>query len=790
MEIYVDLRCLQDENYARRGVGYHSSVLLAKSRNFLPQGSSLIGLVDPEMPTLDADLVCLVDETKTTFCNAHPAKAAAFIELSPMTHDPNRVARLVGRPSIFSAAIIYDFIPLDVPERYLSQSSQAEKYAKQLAWLPSYNHFFAISDYSAGRLQDTFSVPKTSIDVTGVSLRPVFEEAMQSQDMRIGTLGRKYPEKYVLCVAGGDRRKNVQVLLRAHAGLAQSNNDLHLIIVGSYGEGQIREMIEEYVGFGGRASSLHLLRGIDDLELCQLYYHAQVSICCSEIEGFSLPVIEAIACGCPILVSDNAAHRELVRDESTIFNSQDHAVLQRMMRDVLQGVTPRRAILESQRHIPQRFTSKLVAERFWTPICREIRKRRFSPLSRNSLSCSLPTRPRLAILSPFPPDASGVADYTRRTVQSLGKIADVDVYTNATAPTRTPEVNNFFPISDLPYTSGLYDSVVAVVGNSHFHTEIIDHHNRFGGPCLIHDNRLAELYNWIRGPEGFRELASKPLGREVSLEESQFWVHNPGHLPSPFFDELIPHCQPLMVHSRGIQDAVRKKYGVEAEYLPFCVYRDFPAETLTPSAKQTARQRLGIAKNTLAIITLGIVSPTKGPRQCIEAIGLARSEGHNAELYFVGSASGMEEQIRDWAREYRVDGKIHMCGDWVDSNTYNDFVLAADVAIQLRNHFFGGLSGAMLDCIASGLVTVANDDLAEALESPEYVLRVSDAILGSEVATQINFAAKQLDLSHRLTAERDHYLDRHSFDAYAVRLLRTLGLSGESLHGSELRIRA
>ena len=777
MEIYVDLRCLQDARFARRGVGYHCNVLLSCSQNYLPKGCKLVGLVDPNLPPLETDLAQLVDETKTTFADARVSNVSAFIELSPMTHDPTKVARLVGQPSIFSSTIIYDFIPLDVPHRYLSDPSSAEQYAIQLGWLPSYQHYFSISEYSANRLRDLFAIPDSSINVTGVALRPTFEEAMKSNYSKVAKLSFNIPKKYVLCVAGGDKRKNVEILLRAHAEISTTMKDLHLLVVGCYSEHQIEEMLTEYQFHGGKRKNLRVLQGIDDTLLCSLYHHARVSVCCSQIEGFSLPVIEAIACGCPILVSDNAAHRELVGNSVAVFDPSHSDSLKVLLNQILVGADSRTVLLNEQCNIALRFSAEKVAERFWTPICRGIRERRCSPSLSSALPRFQPNRPRLAILSPFPPDASGVADYTRRTVQALGKIADVDVFTNAEIPTPTEEVQNFFPISELPYTSGFYDNIVAIVGNSHFHTQIIELHNRFGGPCLIHDNRLAELYNWIRGPEGFQELASRSLGRIVSFEESQSWIRNPGTLPSPFFDELVPHAQPLIVHSRGIQAKILDQYKVEAKYLPFCVYRDFSKELLTSEAKQIARRRLGIADDVLAVITLGIVNHTKGPQQCIQAIGLARQAGINAELYFVGSASGMESQIHEWAANAKVHDKVHLCGEWVDSVKYTDFVVAADLAIQLRNHFFGGLSGAMLDCIASGLITIANDDLAEALDSPSSVLRISDELSEKELSNQIIHAHTSLDLDHRLTVEREAYLQSHSFDHYAVKMLEVLGLS-------------
>ena len=147
--------------------------------------------------------------------------------------------------------------------------------------------------------------------------------------------------------------------------------------------------------------------------------------------------------------------------------------------------------------------------------------------------------------------------------QALGKISDVDIYSNAESPAPTPEVKNFFPISEIPYTSGQYDNVLSVVGNSHFHIPIINLQRVHGGPCLIHDNRLAELYNWWKGEDYLAEMASKHLGRKVKASEVRHWMSHPGDLPSMFFCELIESATPLIVHSRGIQAQCFKEHGIK-----------------------------------------------------------------------------------------------------------------------------------------------------------------------------------------------------------------------------------
>jgi len=92
----------------------------------------------------------------------------------------------------------------------------------------------------------------------------------------------------------------------------------------------------------------------------------------------------------------------------------------------------------------------------------------------------------------------------------------------------------------------------------------------------------------------------------------------------------------------------------------------------------------------------------------------------------------------------------------------------------LRGHFFGGLSGALLDCIAAGIPTVANRDLAQAVEAPDYVAEVSDKPTGGEVAQ----ALKKLSTIRRdipgHPATRDHYITDHSFDRYAADLMNLL----------------
>src|SRR5262249_13002435 len=150
-----------------------------------------------------------------------------------------------------------------------------------------------------------------------------------------------------------------------------------------------------------------------------------------------------------------------------------------------------------------------------------------------------------------------------------------------------------------------------------FHKRIIDYHCRYGGVCLAHDNRLAELYYFWRGPQRFMAMASRALGREVGLEEVQSWLYNASQLPWTFFDEILAKADPLIVHSRGIQAHVAEAYGRPAEHLPFCCYRHFTDEELSEGSRREARRRLGLPSGRVVIATLGMVSAHKAPLECL-----------------------------------------------------------------------------------------------------------------------------------------------------------------------------
>jgi hypothetical protein len=75
------------------------------------------------------------------------------------------------------------------------------------------------------------------------------------------------------------------------------------------------------------------------------------------------------------------------------------------------------------------------------------------------------------------------------------------------------------------------------------------------------------------------------------------------------------------------------------------------------------------------------------------------------------------------------------------------------------------------------LPTAANRGLADAVDAPDFVLRVSNQFTSEDVTEQL-MAAYNAGLHHqRLTPARERFVQEHNFDNYAVQLLRLLGLA-------------
>jgi glycosyltransferase involved in cell wall biosynthesis len=119
-------------------------------------------------------------------------------------------------------------------------------------------------------------------------------------------------EPFLLCVAQHRRNKNVVFTMRVFERLlrrGEINSATRLVIIGI--EGPETPRIHRFIRDRGLARQVVLLHGIDDAELHWCYRHCELLLSPSIIEGFGLPVVEAMLHRCTVVCSDIPAFREI-----------------------------------------------------------------------------------------------------------------------------------------------------------------------------------------------------------------------------------------------------------------------------------------------------------------------------------------------------------------------------------------------------------------------------------------------------------------------------------------------
>ncbi len=203
-------------------------------------------------------------------------------------------------------ASLHDLYPYDLPDNFGAGRAVFHRWFLQRCLRES-DHVVCSSDATLGRLQAL--VPEVGYTKATRIYQCV---TLEPNQCRAPDLPQLREQPFLLAVAQHRRNKNLGLLLSAFAELRQrrpSHRRLRLVVIG--GAGPETNALTAKVQRLCLQGSVVFHAALPDAELCWLYRHCELLVAPSSIEGFGLPVAEALHSGSRVLCSDIPALREV-----------------------------------------------------------------------------------------------------------------------------------------------------------------------------------------------------------------------------------------------------------------------------------------------------------------------------------------------------------------------------------------------------------------------------------------------------------------------------------------------
>jgi glycosyltransferase involved in cell wall biosynthesis len=753
--ILVDARSLQSAAFGTRGIGrFARSALLALR---VERGDADIDLlIDPGLEALPDDLAGACRQVRRV--TPETAGDYAFLlEPSPMTASPEPLLPvLLG--GAHRLAVVFDYIPMHLPEVYLGHVAARAEYAACLDALRCYDEFVCISHLARAETEAVVGRPLRDGEAMVAWPAHVLPQGADPTDF-----GASREDGPIVVMTGDDARKNTFGALAGIGAATSGDATRDVVVLGM--AGQATRVHHWSIAAAMRPGEARTLERVPDAEMADLLARASLVVVPSFDEGLSLPVIEAALAGAPVVASDIPAHRELVGTGTFLADPASpeslDAAIRRHRGSARTAQAQWRQLLRHEHSVLEEVVARSVQAH--------------SPETAAGLPVAVidvtGRALRVGVATPWAPQKSGVADYSVATFTALSQIADVTVYTTSDARVEGLVQRH---VNEAVAHAGDHDVFLAVLGNSHFHLPHLDLLERVDAVALAHDTRMTEFYLALRGAGGVEQLMLRGTGRRSLAPDLDEQVNDMRLLENAAFWEIAHRARMLITHSPCAAPAISEQTGRDVRVLPFANYRRPGVERVTEPLRAQARRNLHLRDDVVHLASFGYVDTrTKLSDTVVESAAWVQQWGRPVHLHLVGSASPvLRDELEARAREAGLAG-FTITG-YIDEAAFRDYLLGVDLGIQLRVSPLLGVSGPLSDMAAYGTPALASSGLAIDVDAPSFVERLPDDVSPVMVAEAIEQALDRQPSTEERESLRREYLEAKSPDVYAGQLAALL----------------
>jgi glycosyltransferase involved in cell wall biosynthesis len=378
-------------------------------------------------------------------------------------------------------------------------------------------------------------------------------------------------------------------------------------------------------------------------------------------------------------------------------------------------------------------------------------------------AAAVPGRPRLAFVSPLPPERTGIADYAAQLLPALMAHFDITLVLQQDRVTLAPE------LAALPQRTAAwfsehgdeFEHVLYQFGNSPFHSHMFALLQRHPGVVVLHDFFLSSVLAYLQlsgiAPGAWTDALFSAHGYPALQQSLARQDANEAlKLRYPCNLAVLQGARRVVVHSAHARALAQQWYGAQAtanwDVVPL------PRSAPVAADRASVRAALGIAPSTYLVCSFGFVTPSKLCHELVRAwLASALHADAHCQLLLVGANHGGDYGVQLSALLAGAGGRVRIAG-WTDETRYRQYLLAADAAVQLRTASRGETSAAVLDCMNYGLPTIVNANGSMAALPDDCVLKLPDRFDEAALSAALEQLRADPAAAHALGARAARWL--------------------------------
>ena len=628
-----------------------------------------------------------------------------------------------------TAVILYDLIPFIHRQPYLENPLVEAWYLEKIEHLQRADLWLAISESSSQEGVEYLDLPSARCVNISTDADAHFQKIAVSAEMERGLRDQYGLHRHFVMYTGGiDHRKNIEGLIRAYARLSPQLRATHqLAIVCSVEDDSHRRLLALAASEGMKADEVILTGFIPEEDLVALYNLCVAFVFPSWHEGFGLPALEAMRCGAPVIAANLSSLPEVVGCVDALFDPHSDEAMARAIERVLTDEAFRVQLVAHGEKQSTRFSWDVTAQRAIDAMDHLLVEKNEQPvsyvMSRN--------RPKLAYVSPLPPERSGISDYSAELLPALSQHYEIEVVVGQGNVADT-WITAHCPIRSVQWfveNSDRFDRVLYHFGNSAFHQHMFGLLEAIPGVVVLHDFYLSGIRHHMDvlgyAPGCFTEQLYRSHGYIGLVDRAQandvaevIWKY-------PCSRDVVENSIGMIVHSEHSFRLAQRWYGDDGRCWSMIPLVRTPAITVDHAA---ARHALGYSAKSFIVCSFGMLGPTKLNHRLVRAwLDSELAKSNDCHLVFVGENKhdGYGNDLVSSIKRNPQGASVHITG-WVDQETFRKYLAAADVGVQLRTLSRGETSAAVLDCMSYGLATIVNTNGSMADLADDIVWKLPD----------------------------------------------------------------